>query len=183
MTSKRSSQHLASFAERVASPSQRQYTGSGLLDPVPFHRGRNATVPVPGTIRSPSSAAVHNNVRPTMTGASHLPRRPPSSLGQAHSARKPLPARTSSEMPGSPPKTEDSGIDMHSDDYDEDGEDLGLELSSSPLARPKMAPRPQTTTAVGTSVKGKRVSLLPVPSYAKVKNGIDSVLGERTNRT
>ena len=181
MTSKRSSQHLASFAERVASPSQRQYTASGLVDPAPFHRGRNATAPVPGTIRSPSSAAVHNNVRPTMTSASHLPRRPPSSLSQAHSARIPFPTRTSSEMPRSPPKTEDSGIDMHSDDYDEDEEDLGLGLSSSPLARPKMTPRSQTTTAVSTSTKGKRASLLPVPSHSKFKTGIDSVLGERTN--
>jgi hypothetical protein len=182
ITSKRSSQHLASFAERVASPSHRQNNGSGVLEPVPYHRGRNVTAPVPGTIRSPSSVAVHNNGRPTMTGASHLPRRPPSSLSQVHTVRKPLATRTSSEMPRSPPKTEDSGIDMHSDDYD-DEEDLQLELSSSPLVRPKMAPRPETTTGLSTSTKGRRISMLPIPSHSKVKTVIDSVLGERTNRT
>lgn len=181
LTSKRSSQHLASFAERVASPSHRQNHGGGLLDPVPYHRGRNATAPVPGTIRSPSSAAVHNHNRPTMTGASTLPRRPPSSLGHAQTARKPFPARTSSGMPRSPPKTEDSGIDMHSDDYEE--EDLQLEPRSSPLVRPKMAPRPETTSAVNTGAKVRRMSMLPVPSHSKFKTGLESVPGERTNRT
>ena len=182
MTSKRSSHHLASFAERVISPSHRQNNGSGILDPVTYHRGRNATAPVPGTIRSPSSVAVHTNGRPTMTSASHLPRRPPSSLSQMHTVRKPLPARTSSEILRSPPKTEDSGIDMHSDDYDDEEECPGPELSLSPLVRPKMAPRPETTTGVSTSAKGKRVSMLPIPSHSKFKTGIDSVLGERTKR-
>jgi hypothetical protein len=182
MSSKRSSQHLASFAERVASPSHRHNNGNGLPDSVPYHRGRNATAPVPGTIRSPSSVAVHNNGRPTMTSASNLPRRPPSSLSQVQTGRKLLPPRTSSEIPRLPPKTEDSGIDMHSDDYD-DEEDLQLELSSSPLMRSKMAPRSETTTGVNTSAKARRVSMLPVPSHSKFKTGIDSVLGERTNRT
>jgi hypothetical protein len=184
LTSKRSNQRLASFAERVASPAHRQNNGNGLLDPVPYHRGgRSATAPVPGTIRSPSSAAVHSNGRPTMTGGSQLPRRPPSSLSQVHTGRKSLPARTSSAVPRSPIKIEDSGIDMRSDDYEEEDE-LGLEPSSSPLVRPKMAQRPHTTTAVSpsTSVKGRRTSMLPVPSHSKFTSGIDSVLGERTNR-
>ena len=182
LTSKRSSQHLASFAERVTSPSHRQSNGIGLLDPVPYHRGRNATAPVPGTIRSPSSVAVHSNGRPTMTGASHLPRRSPSSLGQVRTATKVGLVRTCSEMPRSPPKTEDSGIDMHSDDFDEE-EDLQLEPSSSPLIRPKLASRPETTTGVSRSAKGRRISMLPVPSHSKFNTGIDSVLTERSNRT
>ena len=182
--SRRSSQHLASFAERVASPSHRPYNGSGLLDPVPYHRGRTATAPVPGTIRSPSSVAVHNNGRPTMTGVSHLPRRPPSSLSHVHTATRPLANRISSEMPRSTPKSEDSGMDMHSDDYDEDEEEeLDPEPSSSPLTRPKLAPRPETTTGLSMAAHGKRGSMLPVPSHLKYKTGIDSVLGERTNRT
>ena len=106
MQSKRSNQHLASFAERVASPSHRQNNGTGLLDPVPYHRGRTLTAPVPGTIRSPSSVVVHNNNGPTMTATSHLLRCPPSSLSQVHAIRKPLPGRTSSEMPRSLPQTE-----------------------------------------------------------------------------
>jgi hypothetical protein len=185
LTSKRSNQRLASFAERVASPAHRQNNGNGLLDPVPYHRGgRSATAPVPGTIRSPSSAAVHSNGRPTMTGGSQLPKRPPSSLSQVHTGRKSLPARTSSAVPRSPIKIEDSGIDMRSDDYEEEDE-LGLEPSSSPLIRPKMAQRPHTTTAASpsTSVKGRRISMLPVPSHSKFTSGIDSVLGERTNRS
>jgi hypothetical protein len=34
-----------------------------------------------------------------------------------------------------------------------------------------------------TSPKGRRISMLPIPSHSKFTSGIDSVLGERTNRS
>jgi hypothetical protein len=105
-------------------------------------------------------------------------------LSQAHAARKPLPARTGPEMPRPPPKTEDSGIDMRGDGDGEEEEDyLQLEPSSSPLIGSNVAPRPEPTPGVNPSVKGRRMSMLPVPSHSKFKTGIDSVIGQRTNRT
>lgn len=174
---KRASQQLASFADRVGSPSLPRAGDNRLLDPVPYHRGRNITSPVPGTIRSPSSAAVHNHSRPTMTAG--YPGRPSSSLNQVRSPISHLPSRTSLDLPRFSPKTEDSGIDIHSDFEDEEDLDTDTALASSPLTRPTTASRPGSVMRMTTSMKGKRASLLPVPASTKITSGRSSVMGDR----
>ena len=179
----RSRQHLGSFRDRVGSPSPGRSTSSSLLDPVPYHRGRNTTAPLPNTIRSPSSTAVHYDGKPTMSSSYQSHIRPPSALGQSYTAGKSsIPQRTTSDLPRSPPKTDDSGIDMHHDEFDEDEEDendVDTELGSSPLARSKMAQRPDTHHGTPPSAKAnKRVSMLPVPARG-ASSGRGSVLGNR----
>ena len=146
-TAGRRTSHLQSFAERAAQASK---TG-----------GRNVSAPVPssptvGTIRSPSSLAVHSRSQPTMN-------RPPSALGQGHLPPRGLPMT-------------DSGIDIDDDELDQQLErDLEEELDSSPSVRPKMTSGPGSGT-------GRRVSLLPIPK-SRVSggptSGRESSLGNR----
>jgi Yeast cortical protein KAR9 len=157
--------HLQSFAERAG-----QSPAVGVSEPLPYHRGRNMTAPVHsssnvGTIRSPSSLAVHNRTRPTMN-------RPPSSLAhQRSSSRVTSSNRMASLAMG------DSAIDMTDDDLDIELEHkLEEQLSSSPSVRPKPAQRPG-------SVATRRLSMLPIPT-SKTKgpssnSGRESSLGNR----
>jgi hypothetical protein len=151
-----------SFAERVASP----VGGSrvGLLDPPPYHRSRNVSAPHPGTIRSPSSLAMHNSSK---LGASAIPTpRPPSALSR--SSRTTLPPRMSSinarlnssgsmDEPALPELSSD--LENRSDVFDEEHDQLTSEPSSSPLSR-KTVTRPGS---VLSSSRGKRMSMLPLP--------------------
>jgi Yeast cortical protein KAR9 len=167
------SQHFKSFAERVASP-----TGpGGLLDPVPYHRGRNASAPQPGTIRSPSAMAIHGSQRPTKTAMPVAT--PPSTSALSRSTRQALPPRISSlnarmeqkhvpeegYLPANDPEQENRS-DM------DDGEELDqlTEPGSSPLSR-KTVTRPGSVAA---SSRGKRMSMLPLPV-----GGRTSSLGHR----
>ena len=80
LTAQRGYPPLRSFAERIASPTPGQ---CGLLDPVPYHRGRNITAPATtGSIRSPSSLAMHARTSRNSTANSQVPARPPSSLNR-----------------------------------------------------------------------------------------------------
>lgn len=159
--SKRESQQFKSFAERVADPAP--IRGSGLLDPVPYHRGRNTTAPT-GTIRSPSSLAVHSQQKPTMSGMN----RPPSSLSRSYGPSQTLPLRNTthnSRVAGS----------LHSDEMDppSDNEDDEItDPSSSPLSK-RTITRPSSVMAMNG--KNKRMSLLPVPKGS----GRQSSLGTR----
>jgi Yeast cortical protein KAR9 len=159
ITRARRNSRLPSFAERAG-----QTTST--LDTVPLPRGRNATAPVYnspkiGTIRSPSSVAVHNKTKPTMN-------RPPSSLTHERRYTSTVPRQTSG------PVSADSGIDLTEDDLDFDLEhDLDLDPSSSPSVRPKITSRPG-------SVAGRRLSMLPIPkSKGNAGSGRDSSLGNR----
>lgn len=156
---------LQSFAERAG---QLPAAGS-FVDPLPYHRGRNITAPAHsspylGTIRSPSSVAVHNKTKPTMNRA-------PSSLANQRPSSKGSSSRTNAPIPTDEPEIEDA-VD---DDLDID---LHEELNSSPSVRPKLLP-PQRSG----SVAGKRVSMLPLPT-SKTKGttpngGRESSLGMR----
>jgi len=165
-TSARRGSYLKSFAERaIQNPNPGK---TNITDPLPYHRGRNITAPpMPtstspnlGTIRSPSSIAVHNRTKKTMNPT------PPS-----------LPHhRSSSRALSSNPRTSLSAAD-HDDDEDDDldldlaQEDLEhhlqlhSELGSSPSIRPKML-QPQRPG----SVAGNRLSMLPLPT-AKGRGG------------
>ncbi|KAF7504262.1 hypothetical protein GJ744_002520 [Endocarpon pusillum] len=142
--------NLQSFAERVCTP----VPGSA-QNPLPHHRGRHVTAPVHtsphlGTIRSPSSLAVHTRSKPTMNRA-------PSSLAYQRSSSRAL----SSEI-SNPVSTGDSGIDIGDyEDLDRDLENLQLdgELSSSPSMRPRLAQNQRPG-----SVAGRRLSMLPLPT-------------------
>jgi hypothetical protein len=157
--------HLQSFAERAG-----QVPAAGSAHDLPHHRGRNVTAPVHssphlGTIRSPSSLAVHNRSKPTMNRA-------PSSLAheRTYTRGQPVKARP-------PISTDDSAIDLDDDELDADLEHrLDSELSSSPSVRPKPAQRPG-------SVATRRLSMLPLPT-GKTKGtlsngGRESSLGNR----
>lgn len=166
----RESQQFKSFAERVADPSPVR-TGS-LMDPVPYHRGRNSSAPT-GTIRSPSSLAVHSQQKPTMSGVT----RPPSSLSRSYHSTQTLPLRSIAPNPRADNrkdtrKREDS---LDSDDMDrasENEDDQITEPNSSPLSK-RTITRPSSVLAMNN--KGKRMSLLPVP----VGGGRQSSLGHR----
>lgn len=167
---KRQSQQFRSFAERVADPAPART--SSLLDPVPYHRNRNVSAPVPGTIRSPSSIVVTREHKPTMTGGS-IPR-PPSSLNKSHSQ---APLRSMSHNPrmdnrldSSPGKHSD--VLEENDQFSENEDDQPMEPNSSPLSK-RTITRPSSVLAM--SGKGKRMSLLPVP----VGSGRQSSLGTR----
>ncbi|KIW73508.1 hypothetical protein PV04_01621 [Phialophora macrospora] len=169
---KRDSQQFRSFAERVADPTPART--SSLLDPVPYHRNRNASAPVPGTIRSPSSIVVNRDNKPTMSGGS-IPR-PPSSLSRSYGSSH-VSLRSMSHNPisesrpdSSPGKRSDR---LEGDDQESDNEeDHPVEPNSSPLSK-RTITRPSSVLAM--SGKGKRMSLLPIP----VGNGRQSSLGSR----
>lgn len=167
------SQQYRSFAERVADPAPART--SSLLDPVPYHRNRNASAPLPGTIRSPSSLVVHRENKPTMSGGA-IPR-PPSSLSRTYGSQQQMPLRAMSHNPKMEPRI-DSSPGRKSDhleadnDESEDEDEPPLELSSSPLSKRNIT-RPSSVLAMNG--KGKRMSLLPVP----VGSGRQSSLGMR----
>ena len=167
---KQDGQQFRSFAERVADPMPART--SSLMDPVPYHRNRNASVPNPGTIRSPSSLAVHRENRRTMTGG-QIPR-PPSSLSRSHGPSQ-MPSRSMTHNPrmesrvnGSPERRSDRLEENEEASENEDDQPVGL--GSSPLSKRTIA-RPSSVLAM--SGKGKRMSLLPVP----VGSGRQSSLG------
>lgn len=167
-----------SFAERVGSPTPAKTTG--LLDPVPYHRVRNVSAPQAGTIRSPSSMAVHSNHRSTMSGipTSNTPPgavRPPSALSR--STRQALPPRVSSLNMKLEQKQSDEGYlpdpEMEQEnrsEFEEEEQDQITDPGSSPLSR-KTVTRPGSVAA---GSRGKRMSLLPVPV-----GGRTSSLGHR----
>ncbi|KIV80201.1 hypothetical protein PV11_07720 [Exophiala sideris] len=163
----RESRQFRSFAERVADPSPAR--SGGLLDPVPYHRGRNSTTPMAGTIRSPSSLAVHSQNRPTIS-------RPPSALSRHYGRTPGVPLRSVSHDPRMETiesRRESTVPEM--DDFDkssEVGDDQAVEPNSSPLSK-RTITRPSSVLAM--SGKGRRVSLLPVP----VASGRQSSLGSR----
>ena len=190
--------HFKSFAERVAEPLPAK-SGS-VLDPVPYHRTRNATVPQPGTIRSPSSMAMHSNQKSTssalpVAAPSATPSgivRPPSALSRG--PRQSLPPRVSSlnvrqEQKATSASEEGYKVvkpmissderhlpvnDHEHEDrsfFDEELDQLTEEPGSSPLSK-KTPMRPGSVAA--TSRTGKRTSLLPVPV-----GGRTSSLGQR----
>ena len=157
---------LQSFAERAG-----QSPVSGVLGHLPYHRGRNVTAPVHssphvGTIRSPSSAAVHNRTKPTMN-------RPPSTLTHQSSFSRGV---SSNRMDRG--AIDDSAIDMAEDDLDTGlDQQLEAEPSSSPSVRPKLAQSQRPG-----SVAGRRLSMLPTPSsktMASINSGRESSLGNR----
>lgn len=172
---KRESQQFKSFAERVADPSPTRT--SSLMDPVPYHRGRNSSAPVAGTIRSPSSLAVHSHNKPTMSGVS-LPR-PPSSLNRSFGSSQ-VPLRSIPHNARVENRLENmlGENTLDSDDLDRTSEienaedDQVTEPNSSPLSK-RTITRPSSVLAM--SGKGKRMSLLPVP----VGSGRQSSLGSR----
>lgn len=166
----RERQQFKSFAERVADPSP--VRTSSLMDPVPYHRGRNSSAPT-GTIRSPSSLAVHSQQKPTMSGVT----RPPSSLNRSYHSTQALPLRNIAPNPRADNRREtrrrEDSID--SDDLDrasENDDDQITEPNSSPLSK-RTITRPASVMAMNS--KGKRMSLLPVP----VGGGRQSSLGHR----
>jgi hypothetical protein len=175
-TARRGSQQFRSFAERVASPSPPR--NNSVMDPVPYHRGRNITAPVPGTIRSPSSTYKPSS-RPTTssTTASGHGIRPPSALSYTYTPRQSMPLRQSSERPRPSHRSEDSAIDLEADDLENEAEQAEMldELESSPTLRPATLARPGSPMATGG--KGKRTSMLPVP--ARISSGRVSSLGNR----
>ncbi len=158
----RDSQQYRSFAERVADPVPART--SSLLDPVPYHRNRNASAPIPGTIRSPSSIVFTRESKPAAGGGSIA--RPPSSLNRSYGSSQQLPLRSTSLNPRMDSRL-DSSPDTKSrrvEDYDEasEGEDeLVMEPHSSPLSK-RAVNRPSSVMA-NNGKGGKRMSLLPVP--------------------
>ncbi|KAL6244815.1 hypothetical protein RBB50_008343 [Rhinocladiella similis] len=170
---RRESQQFKSFAERVADPSPAR--SGGLMDPVPYHRGRNPSAPVVGTIRSPSSLAVHSQHRPTMSGVP--PARPPSSLSRSYGRSTGISSRTFSHDSRIEHQAENRDPTLPSvDDYekfnDVEEEDQITEPNSSPLSK-RTITRPSSVLAMNG--KGKRMSLLPVPKGS----GRQSSLGSR----
>ncbi len=162
----RRSSNLQSFAERVV----RSPAPGSALDPPPYHRGRHVTAPVHtpphlGTIRSPSSLAVHNRSKPTMNRA-------PSSLAHQRSSSRALSSKASNLV-----SRGDSGIDIGDDeDLDPDLENpqLDRELSLSPSVRLHNQ-RPG-------SVAGRRLSMLPLPtSKSKGSTGTLSTSGRESS--
>jgi DNA repair ATPase RecN len=170
--SKHDAQQYRSFAERVADPLPART--SSLLDPVPYHRNRNASAPVPGTIRSPSSLAVHKEHKSTMSGGS-IPR-PPSSLNRNYSSQVPLRSMSNNPRPenrldSSPGKQTNL---VEENEYASENEDeLPNEPTSSPLSK-RTITRPSSVLAMNG--KAKRMSLLPIPKGS----GRQSSLGSRT---
>ncbi|KAJ9608180.1 hypothetical protein H2200_007168 [Cladophialophora chaetospira] len=170
---KQDSQQFRSFAERVADPAPART--SSLLDPVPYHRNRNASAPIPGTIRSPSSLVVNRENKPTMSGGS-IPR-PPSSLNRTHVSAQQMPLRSMSHNPKMESRLDSSPgrkPERFEDDEEasENEDEPPVELNSSPLSK-RTITRPSSVLAM--SGKGKRMSLLPVP----VGSGRQSSLGSR----
>jgi len=145
------------------------------LDPVPYHRNRNASAPVPGTIRSPSSLVVNRENKPTMSGGS-IPR-PPSSLSRTYGPPQQMPPRALSHNPKMDGRL-DSSPGRKSDRLEDDDEaseyedEPPVEMNSSPLSK-RTITRPSSVLAM--SGKAKRMSLLPVP----VGGGRQSSLGMR----
>lgn len=164
-------QHFRSFAERVADHSPART--SRLMDPVPYHRGRNASVPAGvGTIRSPSSLAVHSHYKPTMSGTPGS--RPPSSLSRSYGPSAGLPLRSIGHYPRSISRIGQREADSEDLERSSDVEDYhGTEPNSSPLSK-RTITRPSSVLAMANG-KGKRMSLLPVP----VSSGRQSALGTR----
>jgi hypothetical protein len=168
---RRDSQQFKSFAERVADPLPART--SSLMDPVPYHRTRNASAPITGTIRSPSSLAVHSQNKPTMSGMT-VPR-PPSALSRSYGPSPGLPLRSITHGArlenGS---TGDAQYGMEEADRlsENEEEDQITEPGSSPLSR-RTITRPSSVLAMNG--KAKRMSLLPVP----VGSGRQSSLGSR----
>ena len=181
-------QYFKSFAERVANPVQAP--AAGLLDPVPYHRSRNASAPQPGTIRSPSSMAMHGHGSHSQTSTiSAIPTASPSSTvsaivgppsALARGPKQSLPPRVSSlnarmeakpvtasmstatsEEGYLPEHNQDRGQENRSEYDGEEQDEVTEEPGSSPLSR-KTAMRPGSVAASGTG-RGKRVSMLPVP--------------------
>ncbi|EXJ89346.1 hypothetical protein A1O3_02413 [Capronia epimyces CBS 606.96] len=168
--SKRESQQFRSFAERVADPSPART--SRLMDPVPYHRGRNSSAPAVGTIRSPSSVAVHSHNKPTMSGTT-IPR-PPSSLNRNHGPSTGQRLRPVGHQPRLESRLGQSEADSEELDRMSDHEDDEMtEPNSSPLSK-RTITRPSSVLAMANG-KGKRMSLLPVP----VGSGRQSSLGSR----
>jgi hypothetical protein len=179
-TARRDSQssNYRSFAERVASPTPPK--GTSLLDPVPYHRGRNVSAPQAGTIRSPSSMAVHSNHKPTMSNipTSNTPSgivRPPSALSR--STRQTLPPRVSSlnskmeQRPSEGVHSPEPEVEQDSrNEYEDEEHDQITDPGSSPLSR-KTITRPGSVAA---GSRGKRMSMLPLPV-----GGRTSSLGHR----
>lgn len=171
---RRGSQQLQSFAERAG----RSATGGSVLDPLPYHRGRNLTAPTHssshlGTIRSPSSAAVHGKSKPTIT-------RPPSSSAHHNSSFQSLapPLRGSaSTRVMNLDRGYDAGEEGIDEDMDPDLEhQLDDESAPTPPARPKPASRP------GSVAAKRRLSMLPIPTSkitASPTSGRESSLGNR----
>ncbi|ETN39470.1 uncharacterized protein HMPREF1541_05694 [Cyphellophora europaea CBS 101466] len=152
-----------SFAERVASPVGGNRAG-GILDPPPYHRNRNVSAPHPGTIRSPSSLAMHSSQKSSIS-AIPTPR-PPSALnrsrGQSIASRmSSINARLDSRGSMDEPVLPDLELDQEnrSEVLDEELDQVISEPSSSPLSR-KTVTRPGSVMGSG---RGKRVSMLPLP--------------------
>ncbi|KIX05929.1 uncharacterized protein Z518_03903 [Rhinocladiella mackenziei CBS 650.93] len=170
---KREGQQFKSFAERVADPSPART--SSLLDPVPYHRGRNSSAPVAGTIRSPSSLAVHSHNKPTMSGVT-VPR-PSTSLSRSYGPSQGLPLRSIAHNSRVENRIESSIGESVADSEEldrasENEDDQITEPNSSPLSK-RTITRPSSVLAMNG--KGKRMSLLPVP----VGSGRQSSLGSR----
>ena len=192
-----------SFAERVASPTPRQ---NSLLDPVPYHRGRNFTAPAAsGTIRSPSALAMHSRPGSNRTNEQLPGAGPPlSSLNQVRGPQTPqsIPKRTSSVLPQnpaaksnlsvqsrSPHAREDSGVDL---DIDHRGFQSSLLLPQS-IDTPAQSYFPEMDADEVTSQGGpgsspltaKKKSSRPSPRAAKrismlpIPSGRGSSLGHR----
>ena len=175
-TKTRRNSRLASFAERVASPSPLR--NPPLLDPLPYHRGRIPPPPSNGTIRSPSSIAVHKNNSPTMTSNTHVD--PWNTTVQRRTSQRSLLSRASSDLPQQPREsdTTDRRVTASPEHINDTGNG---DPRLNPIARPKLAPRTETA-ARGTSTRGKRMSMLPVPQ-ARAKalgSGRESAFGDRT---
>ncbi|KAL2404351.1 hypothetical protein ABEF93_003490 [Exophiala dermatitidis] len=171
---KKETERFRSFAERVADPSPPGRT-SRLMDPVPYHRARNSSVPAARTIRSPSSLAVHSQNKPTMGGAT-VPR-PASSLSRSYGISPGLPLRSITHNPRTMSRL--GQREIYSDeldrlsDHDNEEDDQVTEPNSSPLSK-RTITRPSSVLAMANG-KGKRMSLLPVP----VGSGRQSSLGSR----
>ena len=168
LTGRHSSQQFRSFAERVASPSPAH--SDGLVEPIPYHRGRNITAPVAGTIRSPSSLAVHNQkltTRPSMTNL----RQP--SLNRTYGSRQTLPLREISDNSRLEWQSEDSAIGLDADHEANDHESDQIEPGSSPLSKRTLTRPPSMLAMAG---RGRRGSMLPVPVGS---SGRQSSLGSR----
>ena len=140
---------LRSFAERISSPTPGR--AGSLLDPVPYHRGRNATAPA-GTIRSPSSLAMHARTSiGSTTSNSHIPARPPSALSRTYTPRPPqtIPRRTSSVLPKTttPSTSRTASIQTREDNtYDEIDTEITL-LPSHPQRYQQPSAQTPTTQA------------------------------------
>ncbi|EXJ95335.1 hypothetical protein A1O1_00455 [Capronia coronata CBS 617.96] len=164
-------QQFRSFAERVADHSP--VRPSRLMDPVPYHRGRNSSSPAVGTIRSPSSLAVHSYSKLAMSGSTVS--RPPSSLSRSYGPSTGLPLRSITHNPRTISRIgqSEAGSEELDRPSDHEEDDQVTEPNSSPLSK-RTITRPSSVLAMANG-KGRRMSLLPVP----VGSGRQSSLGSR----